>query len=48
MEDFALSSIDTKSKRSNRNIKEVELRRSIEDHMEKRRLRSEFGDIIDL
>ncbi len=48
MEDFALSSIDTGSNRSKRNIKEVELRRSIEEHMERKRLRSEFGDIIDL
>lgn len=48
MEDCALSSTDTKSKRSTRNNKEVEVRRSIEDHMERRRVRSELGDIMDL
>ncbi len=48
MDEFNLSSIDVNSKRSNRNIREVELRRSIEEHMERKRLMAEFGDVIDL
>lgn len=48
MDEFNLSSIDVSSKRSNRNLREVELRRSIEDHMERKRFMAEFGDLIDL
>lgn len=36
------------NKRSHMDLNEVELRRSIEDHIEKQRLRAEFGDVIDM
>ena len=48
MDDFNLSSVDLNAKRAPRNIKDVELRRSIEEHMERKRLLAEFGDVIDL
>lgn len=36
------------SKRTHKDLNEVELRRNIEEHMENQRLRAEFGDIMDL
>ena len=47
MDDLRISN-RSKIKRSHTDLNEVELRRSIEEHMEKQRLRAEFGDVIDM
>lgn len=48
VDDFSVTSVDVSSKRGQRNMKEVELRRSIEEHVERKRFLAEFGEIMDL
>ena len=47
MDNFMASAHNSANKH-NKDLSDVELRRLLEEHLERKRLKAEFGDIIDM